>query len=160
MKIAFNEITATVAFGGVQTVVWELAKALVDLGHQATVYGGDGDVRPDFGGRDVRVRTFPFTRRERAPWFGSRFAKLVERASFARHARREVAAAGHDWIILTKPLDFFWPLLLPRGTRTRFCFMSGGTDFIAFDRRASTPSSRRAISPRGRRRADSSASRR
>jgi glycosyltransferase involved in cell wall biosynthesis len=37
-------------------------------------------------------------------------------------------------VTLTKPFDFLWPALMPPGSRTRFCFMSGGTDFFVGDR--------------------------
>ena len=134
MKIAFIDVTATVSFGGVQTAVWQLAAALADLGHSLTVYGGTGDIRPDLGGRPIEVRTFPFTPREKVLDLGSRFRRIVERWSFARHARSAVAAGDHDWIVLTKPFDFFWPRLLGRTCRSRFAFMSGGTDFFAGDR--------------------------
>ncbi|MBI5329653.1 MAG: glycosyltransferase family 4 protein [Betaproteobacteria bacterium] len=134
MKIAFVDVTTTVFFGGIQTAVWELARSLHDLGHEVTVYGGEGPVRPDLGGRAITVRTFPFTPRERVLDLGSRFRRIVERWSFARHALPALAAEGVDWVILTKPFDFFWPWRMPKGSRTRFCFMSGGTDFFRGDR--------------------------
>jgi glycosyltransferase involved in cell wall biosynthesis len=134
MKIAFIDVTTTVFFGGIQTAVWELTKTLADMGHEVTVYGGEGKVRPELGGRRVIVRTYPFTPRERFPNFGTRFRKLAERLSFARQARADVVAAGHDWVVLTKPFDFFWPRLMPKGCATRFAFMSGGTDFFRGDR--------------------------
>lgn len=134
MKIAFIDVTTTVFVGGIQTAVWQLAIALTDLGHEVTVYGGDGTNRADLGGRRVIVNTYPFTPRDRFPDFGTRFRKLAERISFARQARRDVTAAGHDWVVLTKPFDFFWPRLMPAGRLTRFAFMSGGTDFVNGDR--------------------------
>lgn len=135
MKIAFIDVTATVSYGGVQTAVWELARALADLGHRVTVIGGEGAIRPDLGGRAIEVKTFPFTPRERVLDLGSRFRRIVERWTLARHCRDAVAAADFDWVVLTKPFDFFWPALMPRGSRTRFAFMSGGTDFFTGDRR-------------------------
>ena len=134
MKIAFIDVTTTVSFGGVQTAVWQLAITLTDLGHEVTIYGGDGEARADIEGRSVAVRTYPFTPRERFPNFGTRFRKLAERLSLARRARADVVAAKHDWVILTKPFDFFWPRLMPKSHPTRFAFMSGGTDFMRGDR--------------------------
>jgi glycosyltransferase involved in cell wall biosynthesis len=133
MRIAFVDVTVTVTFGGLQTAVWALARELADLGHEVVVYGGAGDVRPDLGGRAVEVRTFPFTPRARAVDLGTRFRKYWERRTFARHARAAVAAGGHDWIVVTKPFDFFWPGLVPG---PRYAFLSGGTDFIPGDRHA------------------------
>jgi glycosyltransferase involved in cell wall biosynthesis len=135
MKIAFIDVTTTVFFGGIQTAVWELARTLADMGHQITIYGGAGPIRPELGGRAIEVRTYAYTTRDRFPNLGTRFRKLAERLSFARQARHDVIAAGHDWVILTKPFDFFWPRLMPTGHRTRFAFMSGGTDFFRGDRR-------------------------
>lgn len=134
MKIAFIDVTTTVFVGGIQTAVWQLAIALTDLGHEVTIYGGEGPNRADVGGRDVIVRTYPFTPRERFPNLGTRFRKLAERISFARRVRADVIAAEHDWVVLTKPFDFFWPRLMPAGHPTRFAFMSGGTDFVRGDR--------------------------
>jgi glycosyltransferase involved in cell wall biosynthesis len=134
MKIAFIDVTTTVFFGGIQTAVWELAKTLADMGHEIAVYGGEGKVRPELGGRRIDVRTYRFTSRERFPNFGTRFRKLAERLSFARRAKADVIAACHDWVILTKPFDFFWPHLMPANHPTRFAFMSGGTDFVRGDR--------------------------
>jgi glycosyltransferase involved in cell wall biosynthesis len=135
MRIAFIDVTATVSYGGVQTAVWNLARVLAEAGHEVTVFGGDGPLRPLGDGSGVEVSTFAFTPRERVLDLGSRFTRIVERWTFARHARRTVAAGGFDWAILTKPFDFVWPELMPNGSRTRFCFMSGGTDFFTGDRR-------------------------
>jgi glycosyltransferase involved in cell wall biosynthesis len=134
MRIAFIDVTATVSYGGVQSAVWGLARALADEGHDVAVYGGDGALRPLADRSGVDVRTFAFTPRERVIDLGSRFTRIVERWTFARRARNDVAAGGFDWAILTKPFDFIWPALMPRKSRTRFCFMSGGTDFYAGDR--------------------------
>ena len=134
MKIAFIDVTVTVSYGGVQTAVWQLAIALADRGHEVTVFGGEGSIRPDLRGRDVAVRTFPFTPRERVPDLGSRFRRIVERWTFARHAKTAVRTGAFDWAILTKPFDFFWPRLMPAASRTRFAFCSGGTDFFRGDR--------------------------
>lgn len=134
MKIAFIDVTVTVSYGGIQVAVWQLARALSDLGHEVTVFGGEGAIRPDLGGRPIDIQTFPFTPRERVLDLGNRFRRLWERWSFARHARKAVAAGDFDWVVLTKPFDFFWPRLMPAGSRTRFAFMSGGTSFFKFDR--------------------------
>ena len=134
MRIAFIDVTTTVSFGGVQTAVWQLAISLTDLGHEVTIYGGEGTARADLEGRSVAVCTYPFRSRERFPNFGTRFRKLAERISFARNARADVVTARHDWVILTKPFDFFWPRLMPESHPTRFAFMSGGTDFMRGDR--------------------------
>ncbi len=134
-RISFIDVTTTVLYGGVQTAVWQLAIALHDLGHEVAVFGGHGPIRPELGGRKIAIHTFPFTSRESVPDLGSRFQRIVERATFARHARRAVIESDSDWIILTKPFDFFWPWILPKRSRTRFAYLGQGTDFFAGDRR-------------------------
>ena len=134
MKIAFIDVTTTVTYGGIQTAVWQLAIALTDAGHEVTVFGGEGTIRPDLRGRNVRIETFPFTPREKAWDLGSRFRRMVERWTFARHARHAVIAGDFDWAVITKPFDFFWPWIIPSGSKTRFAFRSGGTDFYASDK--------------------------
>ncbi len=134
MKIGLIDVTVTMSFGGIQTAVWELAKTLADLGHEIHVFGGTGDIRPELGKRCIGVHTFPFIPRDKAPDLGRRFQRIVERASFARHARKKVIELDLDWIVLTKPFDFFWPRLLTADSKTKFCYMSGGTSFFRGDR--------------------------
>ncbi|MQY52562.1 glycosyltransferase family 4 protein [Rhodocyclus gracilis] len=135
MNIAFLDVTSTVSYGGIQTAIWELARALSDQGHRITIYGGRGNICPEVGGRDIAVHQFSFTPRDRFPNLGTRFRKLAERWSFSRQARNAVIDGNHDWVVLTKPFDFFWPKLLPSTSKTRFAFMSGGTDYMPGDRR-------------------------
>ncbi|WP_018152515.1 glycosyltransferase family 4 protein [Leeia oryzae] len=134
MKIAFVDVTVTVTFGGVQTAVWELSKTLVKLGHQVTIFGGDGNICPLNDNDGVNVQKFPFTPREKFPNLGTRFRKLAERVSFARNARSALIQGKYDWVVLTKPFDFCWPLFMPAHAQTKFAFMSGGTDFFKGDR--------------------------
>lgn len=133
-RIVFIDVTATVSYGGVQTCVWRLAEQLAAMGHDVAVFGGEGSIRPAGLPSNVEIHTFPFIPRNRVPDFGTRFQRIVERISMARHARKAFIAGRYDWAVLTKPFDFIWPWLLPKGSRTRFAFVSGGTDFFAGDR--------------------------
>lgn len=132
-KIAFIDVTTTTSYGGIQTAVWSLAQAINAKGHEVTVVGGSSEDRGDFP-EGVRRLTFPYVARNRFPNFGNRFRKLAERLSFAYYARRSVQQEQFDWIVLTKPFDFFWPRIIGKHSHTRFAFMSGGTDFVALDR--------------------------
>lgn len=134
MKIAFIDVTTTVSYGGIQTAVWEFARQLHDLGHEVTVYGGEGNIRPELGERAIRIRTFPFTPRDKVPNFGTRFRKFYERYSYARHAREDVIEENYDWLIFTKPFDMVWPRLLPSTLKTRFLYSGHGTDFFPLDK--------------------------
>ncbi len=138
-RIAFIDVTVTVSYGGLQTAVWRLAQQLRRLGHEVAVFGGEGPIEPPAGCEKVEAHTFPFIPRERFVDLGSRFQRIAERLSFARHARRAVVAGEYDWIVLDKPFDFFWPRLMPRDAKTRFAFTSGGTDFFPGDRALAGP---------------------
>ncbi|MCB1737328.1 MAG: glycosyltransferase family 4 protein [Gammaproteobacteria bacterium] len=137
MRIAFIDVTATVSFGGIQTAVWRLTETLAAMGHEVHVFGGEGELRPFTPHPDIHIHTFPFKPREQVLDLGSRYRRIVERRSMAKHAKAKLAEIAPDWAILTKPFDFFWPGLMPAGSKTRFAFMSGGTDFFAGDRRLS-----------------------
>ena len=128
-KIALLDVTATVNYGGVQTAVWQLAYTLARRGHAISVIGGEGPIRPAADKPAIEVLTFPFRARNHLPNLGTRFRKLGERLSFLANAKDTVFAQNFDWIILTKAYDFFWAWCKPRGSATRFAFMSGGTDF-------------------------------
>ena len=133
-RIAFIDVTVTVSYGGLQTAVWRFAETLTRLGHEVHVYGGIGGIAPPTDCVGIRVHTFPFRPRERVLDLGSRFQRIVERVTFARHARTSVIAEEYDWVVLDKPFDFFWPWFMPKNSKTRFAFTSGGTDFFAGDR--------------------------
>lgn len=133
-KIAFIDVTATVSYGGIQTAIWELARALTEMGHEITIVSGEGGVRPEPGGSPITVMRFPYRPRQSFPNFGTRFRKLAERVSLALNARAAVASQQFDWVILTKPYDFIWPWLSRKESGTHFAFMSGGTDFFRGDK--------------------------
>lgn len=135
MKIGLIDVTITMSYGGIQTAVWELAKQLHDAGHEVHLYGGNGDVRQNLAGRQIQIHTYPYTPRDKVIDLGGRFRRIVERYTFARHAKKDVISQKFDWVILTKPFDFFWPSLMPKSSSTRFCYMSGGTSFFKGDRR-------------------------
>lgn len=135
MKIGLIDVTITMSYGGIQTAVWELAKQLHDAGHEVHLYGGNGDIRQNLAGRQIQIHTYPYTPRDKVIDLGGRFRRIVERYTFARHAKKDVINQKFDWVILTKPFDFFWPSLMPKSSSTRFCYMSGGTSFFKGDRR-------------------------
>lgn len=135
MKIGLIDVTITMSYGGIQTAVWELAKQLYDAGHEVHLYGGEGSVRQNLEGRQIHIHTFPYLPREKVIDLGGRFRRIIERYTFARHAKKDVIKQNFDWIILTKPFDFFWPVIMPKSSNTRFCYMSGGTSFFKGDRK-------------------------
>lgn len=132
MKICFYNLTAGFKTGGLETYCWEVGRALARLGHEVHIFGGEGgQVRND----EVKLIALPYTPRHRFPNFGTRFRKLAERLSFAKHAKPLLAAGNYDAIIVNKPYDF--PVLAwlkRRGFAGVTAIRSGGTDYYLGDR--------------------------
>jgi len=129
MKIAFYNLTSTTQSGGIETFNWEMGRLLASQGHDVHLYGGQGPLRP-FTHPGLEVRTYPYRPRERFPDLGTRFRKFMERLSFARHAYKDLAAGGYDYIYVRKPYDLPWALLAARRSGGRVVFGSGGTEFF------------------------------
>lgn len=132
MKLCFYNLTAGFKTGGLETYCWEVGRALVRQGHEVHIVGGTGGVPRN---QEVRLIALPYTPRERFPNFGTRFRKLAERLSFARHARPLLLQENYDAIIVNKPYDFpalHW--LRRHGFKGVTALRSGGTDFYWGDR--------------------------
>lgn len=132
MKIAMYNVTTTVAHGGVETFVWEMARELAERGHEVHVIGGEGTVRRDIPG--VKVITFPFQDRKGFPALGSRYRKFAERTSFARSALPFMKKERYDFVNILKPYDLPWAWQLKRSSGCRAVMISQGTDFFPGDR--------------------------
>jgi glycosyltransferase involved in cell wall biosynthesis len=132
MNICFFNVTAGIHHGGLETYCWEVGRALAACGHRVSIVAGEGG-SPRHG--EVRFVEFPFRGRSRFPALGTRFQKLMERASFARNTLPHLLDAGYDVLIVNKPFDFptLW-LGRRRGMRAITVFRSGGTDFFPGDR--------------------------
>jgi glycosyltransferase involved in cell wall biosynthesis len=132
VRILFYNVTASFIPGGLETYCWEAGRALARRGHEVTIAAGSrGRAWHD----EVKLIQFPFRIEQDWPNFGTRFRRLMERLSFARHSLGYLAAAGFDAVIVNKPFDF--PVLWQarrRGLAAQTLFRSGGTDFFAGDR--------------------------
>ena len=132
MKVCFYNVTASFIPGGLETYCWEAGRALARRGHEVTIVAGDrGKAWHD----EVRLVQFPFRVEQDWPDFGTRFRRLMERLSFARHSLGHLVSAGYDAVIVNKPFDF--PILWRarrRGLLAQTLFRSGGRDFYAGDR--------------------------
>ncbi len=132
MRVCFYNVTASFIPGGLETYCWEAGRALARRGHDVTIVAGDrGKAWHD----EVRLAQFPFRVEQDWPDFGTRFRRLMERLSFARHSLGHLVEAGYDAVIVNKPFDF--PILWQarrRGLRAQTLFRSGGRDFYAGDR--------------------------
>ncbi len=137
MKIALYNLTTTTIYGGVESFVWDLARELVQRGHQISIIGGTGSRREHVPG--VQVLTFPFLSRriiQRIPPLRRAYAeaKLVERLSMALPALPHLARAGYDIIHLQKPYDMAPALLARRLSGSRIILGCHGEDFYRGDR--------------------------
>ena len=132
MKICFYNVTASFIQGGLETYCWEAGRALARRGHQVSIVAGlGGEPRH----REVELLRFPFRREQQWPNFGTRFRRLMERLSFARHSLAHLVGAGYDAVVVNKPFDF--PILWQarrRGLAAQTVYRSGGTEFYIGDR--------------------------
>lgn len=130
MRFCFYNLTTTTKLGGVETCCWELGRELAKQGHQVHIMGGQGDFRAHSGTPGLEVFTFPFTPRERIPDLGSRFRKMGERLSMARHALGSLISGNYHAIIMVKPYDIGPALIARTKSKARLCYYSGGGEFF------------------------------
>lgn len=138
MKVALYNLTTTTQYGGVESFVWELARGLAQRGVDATIVGGEGEVRRPYG--NVRVVTFPYITRARlrsAPGLAKQYTwtKLAERISFAFNARTFMERENFDIVHIQKPYDLPLAAWLKRRKKSNVVFGCHGTDFFPGDTR-------------------------
>jgi len=132
MKICFYNVTASFIQGGLETYCWEAGRALARRGHRVSIVAGlGGEPRHE----EVELLRFAFRREQEWPNFGTRFRRLMERLSFARHSMAHLVGSGYDAVVVNKPFDFpiLW-LARRMGLAAQTIFRSGGTEFYACDR--------------------------
>lgn len=134
MHIVHYNLTTTTKEGGVETFVWELARAQARQGQRITIIGGAGAVRRPAPG--VAVRTVPFIDRERFAVGPLRRAyalrKLAERLSMVPAAWPLLRDA--ELVHIHKPYDLVLaPWLRRRGVP--LIYHGHGEDFFRGDRR-------------------------
>jgi len=132
MKICFYNVTASFIQGGLETYCWEAGRALARRGHRVSIVAGlGGEPRHE----EVELLRFPFRREQEWPDLGTRFRRLMERLSFARHSLAHLVSTGYDAVVVNKPFDF--PILWQarrKGLAAQTVFRSGGTEFYVGDR--------------------------
>ena len=137
MRVALYNLTTTTAYGGVESVVWDLAGQLTARGHTVTIYGGHGDRRVDLPG--VVVKTFPFLSRDAFRWIpglSRAYAerKLLERLSFAMPALFDLVRGRYDIIHIQKPYDMLPAFVAARLSGAKVVLGCHGEDFYRGDR--------------------------
>ncbi len=138
MNVCLYNVTTTTQYGGVESFVWEVARGLAQRGVRTTIVGGDGNIRREY--ENVRVVTFPFTSREtlrKIPGLAKQYTltKLLERLSFAQHARVFMQREKFDIIHIQKPYDLPAAAWFKRNSKSKIVFGCHGTDFFSFDTR-------------------------
>ena len=132
MKICFYNVTASFIQGGLETYCWEAGRALARRGHQVSIVAGlGGEPRH----QELELLRFAFRREQEWPDLGTRFRRLMERLSFARHSLTHLVNAGYDAVVVNKPFDF--PILWQarrKGLAAQTVYRSGGTEFYFGDR--------------------------
>ena len=136
MRVALYNLTTTTRFGGVESFVWDLARALAARDHTVTVIGGVGPRRE--AGPGVRVLTFPFIPRtffQRLPLLRRAYAevKLLERLTLAVAALPTLIRGGYEIIHLQKPYDLGPALIARRLSGARVLLGCHGEDFYRGD---------------------------
>lgn len=135
MKIALYNLTTTTKSGGVETLNWEMARALSKRGHTVHIYGGKSSFVYEHP-PGIQVFTYPFIRRERFPNFGTRFRRFMERLSFGFFSLRDLTKQNYDYIYLIKPYDIPIALLASARSKALIIFGSSGTEFFPGYRQA------------------------
>lgn len=133
MRICLFNLTAGFKTGGLETFTWGLADALHNRGHEVEVVAGSGNRVSTSDG--IRLIQFAFRPRNEFPDLGTRFRKMAERLSFARHAFSYVRDGLFDVVLINKPYDFpvLWQLKRSAYSGVT-CYNSGGTEFYFGDR--------------------------
>ncbi len=130
MRIAVFQVTSSYAIGGCETYTWNLCHYLQGRGYASDLIAGLTD-QPRQRYPEVKLLMAPFVPRERVLDLGSRFRKLVERITFAWHARDIVCGGRYDILNIHKPYDIPAALWFRRQTGCRIVWRCHGTDFYA-----------------------------
>lgn len=140
LRVALFNVTTTTRLGGVESFVWDLARALAAAGLRVDVIGGIGPIERAAPG--VRIIRAPFLSREtlrRNPLLRRQYGatKLLERLSFGLSSAVTLARGQYDILHLQKPFDLPVAALIRRlsAGRTRVVLGCHGRDFFAGDRR-------------------------
>jgi glycosyltransferase involved in cell wall biosynthesis len=132
MRIALYNLTTTIAYGGVESFVWDLANQLHQRGHHVDVIAGHGSRREQIPG--VAVYTYPYIGRDAfrvIPGFRRAYAerKLFERLSMAPRGIAKLVRGAYDIIHIQKPYDLLPALIAARLSKAKVVLGCHGEDF-------------------------------
>lgn len=123
----FN-ITTLTKHGGVETFCLQIADSLCKHGISVDIFTGRRSFTPELP-KEINVFEFDFTHRDKFINIGSRFKKLMERLSFAKHAWKTLLENEYDYIYIHKPYDFALAYLYKVKTGAKIIYSSHGTEF-------------------------------
>jgi glycosyltransferase involved in cell wall biosynthesis len=124
-------LTTTIKNGGLETFNWEVGHELFKRGIDVEIIGGEGKY---IKYNELKIRLFYFISRKKIWNFGNRFRKWWERVSFFYNNFTYLKQQQYDYIIFSKPLDFFVAYFMKRvNPNIKTIFVSGGEDFYGFD---------------------------
>jgi len=109
-----------------------MSKALQEMGHQVELITGKGE---HIRYKNIPIKQFAFTPREKILDLGNRFRKWGERISFFKNAYSYIKKEKYDLFLVHKPLDFFACFFMKKvNPNIKTVFVSGGEDFYGFDK--------------------------
>ena len=131
VKFCLYNVTTTLKLGGIETFYWEIAKELQNRNIKVEIISGKGNY---IKYKDIPLKMFPFTPREKIIDLGNRFKKWGERISFFKNAYPYLKNQQYDFFLIHKPLDFFSAYFIKKiHPNITTIFVSGGEDFYGFD---------------------------
>jgi glycosyltransferase involved in cell wall biosynthesis len=129
------DLPGTPEVGGIETFSFVVGEALVRLGHEVVLFGGEPKAGRTHRATTLPLELHPYWETRAIPDLGTRFQRLVQRLHFGWSIRRAWREQACDAVLLAKPFDWpvawFWKRRRPE-LRTIMGFQ--GTDFFAGDR--------------------------
>jgi glycosyltransferase involved in cell wall biosynthesis len=125
-------VTTAIKTGGIETFYWEVGKELLKRNYEVEIISGKGR---HIKYKNIPLKMFDFTSRDKIINLGNRFRKWGERISFFKNAYPYLKTQNYDVFLIHKPLDFFTCYFMKKiNPSIKTVFISGGEDFYGFDK--------------------------
>ena len=92
--------------GGIEVFAFELGEAMMRLGHEVTLFGGEPKEGKRYRATKMKVALAPYIETAKIWNLGSRFRKLVQRLHFGQQILPQIREAHLDLMVVFKPYDF------------------------------------------------------
>lgn len=130
----FNQ-PGTPEVGGIETFAFTVGEAMLDLGHDVVLFGGQPKNGCSHRETKLPLRLFPYWETKSIPDLGTRFQRLVQRVHFGWSSRQSWLDERFDAALLAKPFD--WPVAWwwkRHQPQLKVVMGFHGTDFFRGDR--------------------------